>query len=188
MSGDLAESVETMVADHVVSHLWEHTYLLWFDDQLMPHLQPSKPPTAAELVRRNGPSVDKGSGCGVAKFGPVAAAPRFPNSRGFDQQRKLLFLAVGQYISPRLLLKKLADLGAKDGMLLDGGSSSSMAIGQGAAGVQRGYLWWLAARSDVLRGKGTADSKLVLSRPLFLSASRLFCVVSSSFRLDPRVN
>ena len=36
MSGDLAKGVETVVADHVVSHIWEHTYLLWFDDQLAP--------------------------------------------------------------------------------------------------------------------------------------------------------
>ena len=33
------------------------------------------------------------------------------------------------------MLQKLADLGAKDGMLLDGGSSSSMAIGEGARGL-----------------------------------------------------
>src|SRR5262249_25289090 len=36
-SGDLAKGVETAVADHVVSHVWEHTYLLWFDEQLTPH-------------------------------------------------------------------------------------------------------------------------------------------------------
>src|SRR5262245_37571517 len=51
MSGDLARSLETVVADHVVSHVWEHTYLLWFDDQLTPHLQPSKPPKAVDLAR-----------------------------------------------------------------------------------------------------------------------------------------
>ena len=34
MSGDLANGVETVVADHVVSHVWEHTYLLWFDDRV----------------------------------------------------------------------------------------------------------------------------------------------------------
>jgi hypothetical protein len=50
MSGDLANSGETVVADHVVSHISQHTYLLWFDDQLTPHLKRSKPPTAAELA------------------------------------------------------------------------------------------------------------------------------------------
>jgi Phosphodiester glycosidase len=57
------------------------------------------------------------------------------------RQRKLLFLAVGEYISPRLALQKLAELGAKDGMLLDGGDSSSMVLGKDAAGVPAGVLY-----------------------------------------------
>jgi len=75
---------------------------------------------------------DKGCGCGTARFGPVAA---------IDGPRKLLFLAVGENISPRLMLEELAGLGAKDGMLLDGGHSSSMAIGNGATGVSAGVLY-----------------------------------------------
>ena len=49
MSGDLAKGVETVVADHVVSHVWEHNYLLWFDDQLAPNVGLSRPPTSVEL-------------------------------------------------------------------------------------------------------------------------------------------
>jgi hypothetical protein len=52
LPGDFASSIETAVSNHVVNHLWEHTYLLWFDDALTPHLRPSKPPTDAELGRR----------------------------------------------------------------------------------------------------------------------------------------
>ena len=52
MSGDFANGVEPVVADHVVSHVWEDAYLLWFDDQLTPHLRPSKPITAGRV--RNG--------------------------------------------------------------------------------------------------------------------------------------
>jgi hypothetical protein len=58
-----------------------------------------------------------------------------------DLPRKLLFLAVGTHISPRLMFQTLADLGAKDGMLLDGGSSSSLAIGKGASGVSAGTVY-----------------------------------------------
>jgi hypothetical protein len=58
-----------------------------------------------------------------------------------DQQLKLLFLAVAEDISPRRLLQKLADLGAKEGMLLDGGGSSSMAIGKHAEGIPPGVLY-----------------------------------------------
>src|SRR5882724_9730545 len=30
LPGDFARGVETTVANHLVSHVWEHTYLLWF--------------------------------------------------------------------------------------------------------------------------------------------------------------
>jgi hypothetical protein len=141
MSGDLARSVETVVADHKVSHVWEDTYLLWFDDGLTPHLRPSKPPTTADLALAK---LGIG-GQGVAlQDGTVwPGSSRAPDSRtavAIDQRRKLLFLAVGEYISPRLLLETLAELGAKDGMLLDGGGSSSMVIGQGAHGIRPGIL------------------------------------------------
>jgi hypothetical protein len=142
MSGDLAKSVETTVADHVVSHVWEHTYLLWFDNQLTPHLRRSKPPTAEELRQARwgigGQAVELWDGSVWPGGG------RIPDSRtavAIDRERKLLFLAVGQYISPRLLLEELANLGGKDGMLLDGGGSSTMAIGKGAAGISAGVLY-----------------------------------------------
>ena len=142
MSGDLANGVETVVADHVVSHVWEDTYLLWFDDQLTPHLRPSKPPTAAELAMAKWGIGGQGVWLRDGKVWPGSS--RSPDSRtavAIDRPRKLLFLAVGDNISPRLMLQKLADLGAKDGMLLDGGSSSSMAIGKGARGVSAGTVY-----------------------------------------------
>jgi hypothetical protein len=50
MSGDLANAVEPVVADHAISHVWLDTYLLWFDDQLTPHLRPSKGFSETELA------------------------------------------------------------------------------------------------------------------------------------------
>ena len=146
MSGDFAHGVETVVADHVVSHLFQHTYLLWFDDQLTPHLRPSKPPTAAELAIAKWGIGGQGVSLLGGKVPPGTS--RNPDSRtaiAIDQSRKLLFLAVADNISPRLMLQKLADLGAKEGMLLDGGHSSSMAIGRDARGVSAGVIsggWW----------------------------------------------
>jgi hypothetical protein len=157
MSGDFANGVETMVADHVVSHLWQHTYLLGFDDQLTPHLRPSKPPTTVELAKAKwgigGQSVWLWDG----KVWPDS--DRATDSRtaiALDQPRKLLFLAVAGNISPRLMLQKLADVGAKDGMLLDGGHSSSMAIGVKARGVSAGVVyggWWPVATQFGLRAQ-----------------------------------
>jgi hypothetical protein len=107
MSGDLANSVETVVADHVVNHIWEHTYLLWFDDKLTPHLPPSKPPSAADLAAAKWGVGGQGVGLRDGKVG--SGNDRNPDSRtavGIDPSRKLLFLAVGQNISPRLMLSR----------------------------------------------------------------------------------
>jgi hypothetical protein len=142
MSGDFANGVETVVADHVVSHMWKDTYLLWFDDELTPHLRPSKPPTAAELALAKWGIGGQGVWLWGGKVWPGSS--RSPDARtavAIDRERGLLFLAVGVNISPRLMLQKLADLGAKDGMLLDGGHSSSMAIGKNARGVLPGVVY-----------------------------------------------
>jgi hypothetical protein len=116
--------------------------LLWFDAELTPHLKPSKPPTAAELAQAKWGIGGQAVWLHEGKVWPGSS--RAPDSRtavAIDQQRKLLFLAVGQFISPRLMLQELADLGAKEGMLLDGGWSSSMAIGKGATGISAGVLY-----------------------------------------------
>ena len=56
------------------------------------------------------------------------------------------------------MFQTLADLGARDGMLLDGGDSSSMAIGSGASVISPGIVYgWrpvanqLGIRADPLR-------------------------------------
>jgi hypothetical protein len=142
-SGDLANAVNPVVADHVISHVWLDTYLLWFDDQLTPHLGPNKT-TEAELAMAKW-------GIGGEDFwlrdGRVWSGDyrsHIPDGRtavAVDLPRKLLFLAVGTHISPRLMFQMLADLGARDGMLLDGGDSSSMAIGTDASVVSPGIMY-----------------------------------------------
>ncbi len=142
LPGDLARSVETVVADHVVSHIWEHTYLLWFDDRLVPHVEASKPPRASDL---NSAKWGIGGQAVWLRDGKVwPGSDRTPNSRtaiAIDRQSKLLYLAVTENISPRRMLQRLADLGAMDGMLLDGGGSSSMAFGRDASGVLAGTVY-----------------------------------------------
>ena len=76
LPGDLANGVETVVSDHVTSHFWEHTYLLWFDDDLNPHLRPSKPPEPESFARRNGGLAGKRFGCMTARYGrPATDSP-----------------------------------------------------------------------------------------------------------------
>jgi hypothetical protein len=143
MPGDLANAVNPVVADHIISHMWLDTYLLWFDNQLKPHLRPDKA-TEAELTMAKW-------GIGGEDFwlrdGKVWSGDRrchIPDGRtavAIDLPRSLLFLAVGSHISPTLMFQTLADLGARDGMLLDGGDSSSMAIGAGANVVSPGVVY-----------------------------------------------
>ena len=139
MSGDFANSAQTVVADHVVNQGRVEHHLLWFDDRLTPHLQP-KPPIA-ELTRAKW---GIGGQEELQDGNVLPGSSRLPDARtavAIDGRRELLFLAVGRYISPRLMFQELADLGAKDGMLLDGGGSSAMAIGKDAAGVSAGVLY-----------------------------------------------
>jgi hypothetical protein len=139
--GDLAKGVETVVSDHVMSHFWEHTYLLWFDDNLNPHLRPTKPPKPEEL--REAKWGIGGQGVGLQGGKIWSGIDRKPDSRtaiGIDAERKLLFLAVAEWASPRLMLEELAKMGARDAMLLDGGSSSAMAIGEGSQNLMRQAL------------------------------------------------
>ena len=141
LPGDLANGVETVVSDHVTSHFWEHTYLLWFDDDLNAHLRPSKPPKPEEL--RKAKWGIGGQGVGLRDGKVWFGIDRNPNSRtaiGIDSERKLLFLTVAEWASPRLVLEELAKLGARDAMLLDGGSSSAMAIGEGSQNLTRQAL------------------------------------------------
>jgi len=102
----------------------------------------SRPPTAAELRQAKWGIGGQGVGLHDGKVWP--GSNRQPDSRtaiGIDAERRLLFLAVAQWASPYLVLERLAQLGARDAMLLDGGSSSAMAIGEGARGLARGALF-----------------------------------------------
>ena len=144
MPGDFANGLEPIVANGVISHMWPDAYLLWFDDELTPRLRPSKPITPAEFamarwaiggqdfwLRDGNVNVWPGRGHRTDSWTAI----------GVDLQQKVLILAVGTDISPRLIFEKLANLGAKDGMLLDGGASSSIAIGEGAAEGPTGTIF-----------------------------------------------
>jgi hypothetical protein len=53
--------------------VWLDTYLLWFDDQLTPHLGPNKT-TEAELAMAKCGIGEKTFGSGMAEFGLVTTA------------------------------------------------------------------------------------------------------------------
>lgn len=142
LSGDLARSVDTVVSDHEVSHLCEHTYLLWFGDEMTPHLEAVKPPSEEALTDARwgigGRSVRLRDG--RIQLGSDSAPNDARTVVGIDPARKLLFLATFECATPLRALAMLASLGAQDGMLLDGGDSTSMALGKEARGTRSGRL------------------------------------------------
>jgi hypothetical protein len=143
-SGDLANAVNPVVADHTISHVaLLDTYLLWFDDQLTLHLRPDKS-TEAELAMAKWGIGGEDFWLRDGRVWPGDYRSHVPDGRtavAVDVSHKLLFLAVGTHISPNLMFQTLVDLGASDGMLLDGGDSSSMAIGAGASVVSPGAVY-----------------------------------------------
>lgn len=144
--GGFTHSFETVVSDHQVSHLNPHTYLLWFEDDLTPHLEHTKPPSPEVLAKAKWAVggqgvVDLRQGAG--SFG--ASPDDRPNRRifaGIDAQKKQLFLAAFEYASLAGAARILGEHGVKEATALDGGASASMTVGEGARGVRSGLLMW----------------------------------------------
>jgi hypothetical protein len=113
--------------------------MLWFGNDLVPHLRPTRPTPYAELMRAKwaigAPELGLWAGRVTDRAGRDVDAR---TAIGVDLERKLLFLAVAERASPRIMMQTLAGLGAREGMLLDGGDASSMVIGKGAQGVPPG--------------------------------------------------
>jgi len=141
LSGDLAKSNETVVADHAVSHVHEHTYLLWWDDERLAHLETTKPPSAAVLAKARWgiggqqPLLVDGTMNPTTGGGPdvrtlIAADP--PN--------RLVWIAVFDKANYRFAGQWMTDHGASLAVAVDGGTSSAMALGDKSTGVRGGTV------------------------------------------------
>lgn len=138
--GDLARGVETVVADGQPDHFHQYSYLLWFDDRLAPRLENKPPPDDALRRARWG----IGSELAVLTGGKINAfAGHVPEPRtvaGIDPEKRLLWLAVFEKASGTRAAEFVRAQGARDAVLLDCGHSTTMVLGQGAAGVRPGTL------------------------------------------------
>lgn len=141
-SGDLARGVQTIVAEGQVSHIDPHTFLLWFQSDLTPHLEFENPPTEA-VVRQ----ARWGIGGGAVPLWKGRLREEAANHNvdrrtavGIDTNRRLLWLSVFENASSAAVARVLAKQGAQDGILLDGGHSTTMVLGPTATHVQTGTL------------------------------------------------
>lgn len=137
LPGEMASSLDTLVADHEVNHIHEHSYLLWFEDDLTPHLEKEKPPPADALAQARwavgGQAVQLSDGK-VNEF--ASHEPDRLVMLGIDSANKQLYLAVFEHASPAAAANMLAQRGANDAISLDGGSSATLVIGAGATGIR----------------------------------------------------
>ena len=141
MSGDLARSIETTVSDHTVNHVNEYSYLLGWDENNVAEQELDKPPSKSGMAR--------------AKIGIATQNVTLRNGKVFlsaghdvdhrtmiavDPEKKLVWIAVFDHASVAFGANWLAQQGAKFGFAVDGGTSSAMAIGKDAVGVQSGTV------------------------------------------------
>jgi hypothetical protein len=115
--------------------------LLAFDDRHGAWFTLSKPPKALDLARARWAVGGQAIGLHEGRVWP--GAERLPDARtavALDRTGRLLYLAVAENISPHLLLTKLSERGAATGMLLDGGHSTTLAVGAGAMGIGPGVV------------------------------------------------
>jgi hypothetical protein len=136
--GDFASCVETVVADHVVSHVGKNTYLLWWDDDRVAHMEHTKPPSSAVLAKARW---GIGAQQSILNDGQISLfAGHTPDRRtaiAVDPERKLVWIAVFDRASYYIAARTLAEQGAKTAILVDGGTSSVMALGSDTAGGVR---------------------------------------------------
>jgi hypothetical protein len=162
-SGDLARSSEATIADYVVSHVPESTYMFCFDEHLAPQVELSWPRNETTQRRfrwglggQGGPLLRRGQIYQGTSTKPTDAR----TALGVDREKRRLVLAVFENVSERRAMDKLSELGAVDGMLLDGGHSTSMAIGEKAHDARAGVLiggWRPVATHFGVRARALAE-------------------------------
>ncbi len=141
LPGDLARSGHTLIVAGEVNHIFQHSYLLWFEEQMNPAVQRKPPPK--DVVERATWAV--GSGFVPIKNGRMNpwldrhAGERTSRSLfGVDRETKEAYLATFEDCTLRLATELLVQRGATDAMRLDGGRSTWLGLGHEASTVRGG--------------------------------------------------
>ena len=139
--GKWARGRETVVADGRINHLDPHSYLLWFDDELRPRIEPSKPPPREALEGARWGISGQGVALHEGKINPLAGTIKDRRTViGFSADRNVLWLAVFDSASETEAAGTFKKLGASSAMLLDGGDSSTLYIRRSPAMRRCGTL------------------------------------------------
>ncbi len=140
LPGRPVRSLETLVVDGRVSHIHEHSYLLFWDAHGAARLLEKKPPDPESLK-----AAVLGIGMqGVAVSGGRARHHAFEardvvDARtfiGVDPERRILWLMAAEHASARLIAERAVEEGVLFGGMLDSGDGTQLVLGRAARGVR----------------------------------------------------
>lgn len=137
--GKAVRSMETIVVNGEVSHVHEHTYLLYWDATKTAEFLLEKPPSADSLNRATlglgvqGVQVRNNQAVPVALSGADDVFAR--TFIGIDPDAHILYLMAFEQASGHYMMDRAVRAGVVFGGQLDSGSSTNMLIGPDARGV-----------------------------------------------------
>lgn len=152
---------ETIVIDGQASHRHEHSYLLWCDENAMLTMEKTKPPSAYALENAvwalgiQGITVSDGKVSNhLQKHPPSDVIPI--TFVGIDPSRSNLWLIAFEGTTELGMAQFAADLGVRDGGMLDSGDATTLIIGKGAKGLSaytgirgaRPLASWIGVRAE----------------------------------------
>jgi hypothetical protein len=139
--GNAVRSVETVVTDGRVSHVHDHSYLIFWDDDMEAHLQTSKPPSPENLERARmgigiqGIQISEG----IARMNSIADRDLAYDRTfiGVDPEKHILTILVFEKATAYLVIQRALEAGVMFGGQVDSGSASHLLIGKNAgAGIR----------------------------------------------------
>jgi hypothetical protein len=137
MVGDFAASFDTTVSDYRVSHLNPLDFMFCFDEHLKPHVETTRP-TSAEVLQKTKWGIG-GRGLEDGSKRPVVEEERDNRSLlGVDTESRRLWIGVFESSTETTAVRELIRAGAKHVLLLDGGDSTSLYLGEWTKDVPAG--------------------------------------------------
>jgi hypothetical protein len=137
MVGDFADSVDSMVSNYKVSHLNPSDFMFSFDEQLRPHVQMTNPIPAGVLQ-----NTKWGIGGLSVKYGTIPPAEGEVRDNqsllGVNPETRRLWIGVFESSTESDAVREILRAGAKYALILDGGNSSSLYLGDWAHEVPAG--------------------------------------------------
>jgi hypothetical protein len=138
--GRPVRTLETLVVNGRLSHVHEHSYLLFWDEQGNVHLQNTKPPNEESLslavtgIGLQGIQVRGGEAVYGALDGKEHLGAR--TFIGVDPLKRILYLFAYEKVSGYYMIQRAIEEGAIFGGQLDTGTATHLIIGKGARGVK----------------------------------------------------